>query len=440
MNTRMRVAAAPIVALALSFGSSTAIAQVDCSNPDNLCTGDPCVTTLVDVISPCIADFSPRTLVIAGPLRLPNGGMLQLTAGNIEVSGIINGAGANGSQITLTSAGNINVHRLIDSSGRLTSGSVTLDAGGVAVMNDRIVSRPKDGPADGGTITIHADGNLIAAAGSRFSVRATKSATGGQVQLSSDSDLAMEGLVDARGGTGGTFIAQNTTGTISINEGVRLSSKVGAGGNATLTSSGGAITTTRRIDTGGSTAGGTVTVQGDSVTLDGPIDVDARHGIGGTADITAGAGITISRKIDGDGDSGGCVRVVTTTGDLLLEDNLEVRGDSPSGPGGRVVLDSAGAVIADDGDIEVRGFSQGGSISLSGAALLLGGDFEARGVGGPGGTIEGSATADITANGDFDARDGGCIAFSAGGTATLSGDFDPAPVGSCPPPVTTCPF
>ena len=63
-----RSARAPGVALAL--WPALVLGQVDCTNPDDLCTGDPCVIPAVEVVSPCVADFGARTVVVGGRLRV----------------------------------------------------------------------------------------------------------------------------------------------------------------------------------------------------------------------------------------------------------------------------------------------------------------------------------------------------------------------------------
>jgi hypothetical protein len=64
--TRVLFAVAAVAALA-----ATAHAQVDCSNPDNLCTGDPCVIPPIEVQVPCVVDFGTRTVEIPDMLRVP---------------------------------------------------------------------------------------------------------------------------------------------------------------------------------------------------------------------------------------------------------------------------------------------------------------------------------------------------------------------------------
>src|SRR2546422_10076223 len=87
-TVRDRLAAATVFLLA----AASAHAQVSCSNPDNLCTGDPCVIGDVAVERQCTVDFRPRTVQVRGRLRLPDLGELDLKAGTFQVdrNGTIN--------------------------------------------------------------------------------------------------------------------------------------------------------------------------------------------------------------------------------------------------------------------------------------------------------------------------------------------------------------
>src|SRR6185436_8010471 len=80
----MRVAG---VLLASALFALPAHAQVSCADPDNLCTGDPCVIPSIEVVPDCTVDFRPRQLVIAGTLQVPAASSLSLTAATIRVEG-----------------------------------------------------------------------------------------------------------------------------------------------------------------------------------------------------------------------------------------------------------------------------------------------------------------------------------------------------------------
>lgn len=85
---RTRLAAALLLVLGIV---PQAHAAVSCADPDNLCTGDPCTITNADVESPCVIDFGPRAVFIAGILRVPDDGIMEFTAGTTRVQGPIDG-------------------------------------------------------------------------------------------------------------------------------------------------------------------------------------------------------------------------------------------------------------------------------------------------------------------------------------------------------------
>jgi hypothetical protein len=68
-----------LAVLCMLFVTTAARAQVDCSDADNLCTGDPCVIGDVVVDAPCVVDFSPRALVIGGTVTCATCGTLSLS-------------------------------------------------------------------------------------------------------------------------------------------------------------------------------------------------------------------------------------------------------------------------------------------------------------------------------------------------------------------------
>ncbi len=128
---------AATVALGLVVVASSARAQVSCSDPANLCTGDPCVITAVMVASPCTVDFGPRTVIIQGNLRVPAAGTLSFTAGaitldlNSRIDGTDLSGGGAGADVTLQASGEIDLKgRGIDTSGS-PGGAITVEADGM---------------------------------------------------------------------------------------------------------------------------------------------------------------------------------------------------------------------------------------------------------------------------------------------------------------------
>jgi hypothetical protein len=97
----------PRLVLAIGFVvllPALAMAQVDCGDPNNLCTGDPCVIPTLEVEQFCTVDFGSRSLVIAGALSVPQGATVSLTAGTIAVTGNVLGPGQ-GDDVRLNSLG-----------------------------------------------------------------------------------------------------------------------------------------------------------------------------------------------------------------------------------------------------------------------------------------------------------------------------------------------
>ena len=75
--------------------------------------------------------------------------------------------------------------------------------------------------------------------------------------------------------------------------------------------------------------------------------------------------------------------------------------------------------------------NSGGAIFARGATVSLARNVDVRGE--PGGTIEGTATGNLTASGTFRSVPNGCIALIAGGTLDTSGaTFAPPLVPDCP--------
>src|SRR5262245_6461669 len=121
-----------ILSALLSLAATASIAgAVNCSVPDELCTGDPCVTAAISVTSPCVLDFGARTLIIGGTLDLPEGGQLSLTAASIEIHGTIDGGGGNAADVTLIATnGSILQSARISVPGSVQPGTVILSATG----------------------------------------------------------------------------------------------------------------------------------------------------------------------------------------------------------------------------------------------------------------------------------------------------------------------
>src|SRR3954470_22026406 len=100
----MRIPSVVFVAVLTVLGLSGvahAAPVVACTQPADLCAGDPCTTGAMTVAPNCVLDFGDRRLVVAGAITVPDGGVLSLSAGDVDVRGPITGIGSTGPSITL---------------------------------------------------------------------------------------------------------------------------------------------------------------------------------------------------------------------------------------------------------------------------------------------------------------------------------------------------
>jgi hypothetical protein len=207
-----QVAVGVVVALAVA-GRARATTLIDCDTPDDFCTGDPCVMTdAVEItVASCVLDFSPRALVLAKKVTVPNGGTLSLTAGSISVDRGINGVhvtsmDGNGADVSLIASGDILVDQRIDVSGKVSNGTITLDAGADITINQRLRARARSAGATaiGGTVTVQAGGTVTSDSQGRIEVRGKKNHTpAGSVFVAGQNGVTLDGRIDARGTPGG---------------------------------------------------------------------------------------------------------------------------------------------------------------------------------------------------------------------------------------------
>jgi hypothetical protein len=358
-------------ALCLTVGTSVTFAQVDCNDPDNLCTGDPCVISTVVVPVQCVVDFGPRTLIVAGNIvpvdTVSPANEVDFTAAAIEVG---DGASIRATVIDLTAtAGNVEVN------GRL---------------------RRVHG------INLTASGDILA----------TRALRGSQIQLTAAGNINLQKRVSANPGTGCGGIAIEAGGDVDLPKGASCRSR-GTGGLHidVVVDAGGSTRVGGRVLAGGKTAGGTIDLRGDAeVVVDGTLRALGRF-VGGSVVVASANGpATFTGSVDvGTMFSGGSVRIEGTA--VQVQASL-VSADHPSSGNGQGV-----------GTIR---------FAATAGALDVVGVFSARG-GMEQGIIEGTATGDVTVSGTFEATPNGCIAFAAGGTLdTTNATFDPPLVGDCP--------
>ena len=489
-TTRLHWRAGGFFALALIAFAPRAFA-VRCSNPDNLCRGNPCVTKALEVEPSCTVDFGNRDLVIGGTLTVPNGGTLTLRARTIDVRRAIVARHATrfqgmGGKVNLIATEDITVHWRIDASARTVPGEIHLTAGSDVRLFGRLRAAT-NGPnpqADGGVISVDA-GGVILSVGLRARIRADGAAgtRGGTVTLSAASGVSLQGRVRASGGTGGSIAVVSTNGAVSVAQPIDARGMKGSGGSVALFAVNGALNILERVQADGQGLGGTLyLIGGGAVSTFASVSAGSSPatGTGGNVIVASNGDVTLREPVIADGNVGGTIQAISTGGALQILSPFVAHGKS--GAGGQVTL-RAGTTATVDSNVDADGGSAGGAVSLDGRTvevtnrgglfargdiggtievsgnsvtvapgakvlvdgdvpggrirfdatagdLTLSGDFRARG---DGGRIVGAASHRLVADGMFAARGNGCIGLSAGATLDISaGDFDVPVLMSCP--------
>lgn len=486
-RSSLRVSIPAALALLAFVSASPARGQVSCSNPDNLCTGNPCVIGKIEVVSPCIVNFGNRTVVIGGVLKVPNAGRLDFQARTIRVEHPIAGrhtsetSGA-GAIIELNATGDLIVDRRIDASARSRAGIIVLTAGGNIELNAPVRAKAKgrNSTAPGGTVMAFAMGSLMSLGGGRIEVAGGPSSLGGSASLAGRTKIDLRGRIDARGADGGSITVFSDKGTAVVRRKMEADGRKGVGGTILVNGAQGVVLNKKVLATGRSN-GGTVRVTGATALLEGFVRARARTGVGGTVMIATSGDATIERDLTASGVSGGSIDLsssagdlqvrgsldakaksgnggdvqLTAAGDIFVDDVIDVDGGDAGGSvsiqggdvvtltasadvlaegdiGGNVTLDGGSAVIQPGSDLDVDGDVVGGQVRIASSGdLVLSGGFRARGD--QGGVIEAQASGNLIADGDFQSDADGCTGLSAGGVLnTADGDFDGPIVTSCP--------
>jgi hypothetical protein len=379
---------------------ATAAAAIDCSNPDNLCTGDPCVIPALLIDSPCTADFGTRTVVIAGALDVQTTA-LELHAGAISVEAPLV---ALATDVSLFASGDIEVSARFDTSaanGSEYAGDIVLDAGGTVNVTGSIrASNVTIGSVPGPVITITA-GNAIHIPGSVDGSAVTEAAT---LNMTAGGDITLDGPVRCVGVSGG-FVTVDASGSVAVRGGINATGKTDYYSRA------------GRIVLRGATG----------VAVESPLTVTSNRRYGY--------------------DDPPMVDIASSAGDVIVTERINANATGPS----QVLINAAGLVRL-DAALRARSRKGGGLVQVTGATVEVtdqarvtalrnrseftanAGDLTLSGRFSPGvhSTIQGTASGNLVANGVFRAPDG-CIGLSAGGTLDTSGGrFNPPIVTSCP--------
>jgi hypothetical protein len=457
---------------------SLSAAQVDCDVPEDLCTGDPCVITTIELGESCVLDFGARHVVIRGRILMPNGGELALRAGSIEVLGAIynrrsSEAPANGPRIALLAAGDLDYRgriRLQGVKGALVPGEVRIEAGGILTASGNVAAFTE--PT---ALTYRGAGGDI-----NFTGRARMGKFGGRVTIESG------GSLEFRGGLSRIDdVTIRAVGDVDLIRRLkpRKTLEVDAGGVLTLRSP----LRSYGLDVVLSGDAGVLTKKAITViplfVFGGTIDLRSRDGSvtvlstlhASDIDISAGGDVWINAVVTvrPPARSGGTIDITSTGGNVQLDGWLRAQsGDGTldtDGAGGQIVINAAGRIEATQ-DISVNSFPQntdapGGSVHITAGEIALrgrrydadgkppgpafagfakagfrlistSGDISLSGIfeakGGPS-LIQVTSAADLTLDGSFSVAPLGCLGLSAGGlTDWQHAEFDTASIPSCP--------
>lgn len=432
----MRAHRALALSLVLAL-SGVGGAQVDCSNADNLCTGDPCVIPVIEPANPCTVDFGARELVIEGLRNIESADFRAL---KITVAGPVRGRPGMGGSLALTADGELALDGPIEFAGESI---VALDAIDELIATAPIrLSGGDDTPLDS-SLTLHSQ--------TRVQLEAPIVNVGGAdaVSIGAIGGVALDRITNRRKGTGPQpslsvgGISARLNGALSADGPVDISTELDievhapvrvAGPHLTINGPESLVSIGARIKSTGRANGGrcgAITIRaGKGVTIvDAPIVCAGRAGGDGIS--LSGEGIQVNStlktvsKDDADGDieldaGGGSFGNVIVTGKILA------RGSRP----GDVIV-TGRTITFEDAAVNSSSRLGGGAqrYTASDGNVALQGDFVAS----KGGTIQATATGDVITDGDFGVGAGGCIGLSAGGAVTTgSSVFDQPVVTSCP--------
>jgi hypothetical protein len=428
----MRTPSTTTLALLLGLAAAAG-AQVDCSNPDNLCTGDPCVIPVIEPANPCTVNFGTRELVIEG---LRNVESVDFRARKITVAGPVRGRPAVGGSLALTADGELTLDGPIEFSGESI---VALDAIDELIATAPIrLSGGDDTPLDS-SLTLHSQ--------TRIQLEAPIVNVGGadSVDIAAMGGVGVDRITNRRKGTGPQPSLSVSGLGVSLNGALSADGPVGIGGELDVDvrapvrvggpylhidgaeetmSIAAPIKSTGRAN-GGRCGAITLHAGKGAPIVDAPIVCAGRAGGDGITIIGSGIQVNSTLKtVSKDAASGDIV--LDTGANVIVTGEILARGSRP----GDVIV-TGGTVTFEDARVNSSSRLGGGAqrYTASDGNVALQGDFVAS----KGSTIQATATGDVITDGDFGVGEGGCIGLSAGGSVSLgSSVFDQTPTTSCP--------
>lgn len=423
------------------------------SNPNDFCTGDPCIISSDKVVTAgAVIDFGTRSVVLQRTLdiqALPGGniGSFTLKAGNFSITGV----GQIKGNASAHSAGSatIQVVNNIQLNGTAANGTVRFPGqdGGVLNLITTVGSVSATGRinlsgdgiiASGGTLSITSAGNVTL--NGDLMLPGGAQGAGGSIDISAGGNVTTTGIIDLTGGEAGAgFLDVIASGNVSLGEtDMSANGDAGDAGLATF-DIGGSFTQTARFRGRGADngencgdgadvdvtalgnitlngemdirgrgldcAGGFLALDGESVFLQGQLLMSGTgtEGEGGDLDVSARTLISLTGtvQIDG-GDSGAGDVLFLSEGNIDLGGVINAFGRSSISPGSSLIEIDSGAILTVTGDINASGGSlaPGGDVTLAACDVIV------------------QATSDIVSLGDL-----GAITIEGSDKVILSGRF-----------------
>ncbi|MDX2166992.1 MAG: hypothetical protein SF182_08015 [Deltaproteobacteria bacterium] len=437
-------------ALTMQAGSFLRARPTSSSSPGGSLTITLAQADLAGTIDASGAPGGAVTMVVSGRLTLTGtlaaratsslevGGSIDLTGGEVVISGAVQAFGGNfeglGGDISVSSTGPITVSGTLDATGA-DGGTIDLDAGpGAGNAGDLIIAKTAIIKSDataagnfGGTIDLAAQGDNLTTgrvfvdgqltASGRTGGEDTGGGDGGCVSIAASGDIRMLDAaatfnVNAGGpdGSGGEIELSTISGAIEVRGTLTALAPgdQGSGGSVSIDATRDAIVAGPLFAGGGDSGGGEITI--------------ASSAAGVTLEKTSSASVAANAL-----GAGGTICVESGSGGAAQERTVVIEGDltADGGTGGGGIDISGGAAVRVSADAVLSATAltgRGGAVSIavdSGPALIDGPiTVSASRPEAPGGIIAIDASQRIVSNGQLDARGqgmGGSIGLSSGG-------------------------
>ncbi len=387
------------------------------SDPNDLCTGDPCIipSGTFLIADSAILDFGARDVILEGTLRTVdsvNAMMIVVDAGTINIFA---------KSMTFGLGGRIDAQ-----------GSSTLEGGTIDIFtdddinvtnNDNVPPPLQASGAPGGSISLESGSGSVFVEGKIDVSSISSDESGGTLTVVAAGEIQLNGKVDGHGGSAGAGSESSlpdgldaTAGPIFVND-VDFSGGEDGGGFLDVTCSGSGSVTLGLIDLSATGLGDggdlTVTAEADVIftgilrTMDGQAD----GGLAGSLEVITEENSTVfifdELQLQGRG-AGAAAGTVDISGDTVnIQNDIQMGRTTPDGTAGSVDIFATRDInLTTNGRILIEpGTGGGGSI-----------DFTADGSIAMNGTIDGDATGILGIGAD--------ISLDAENTLSVGGSID----------------